>query len=449
MTRGFRRPLAAIAALGFGLRAVVVLAVAPASLTARGDPRFFHQSANLLADGHGYIIPAQWFMSGASIPATEHPPLWSGVLSTFSTLGATSVHAHQLVGCAVGAATVACAGALGRRVGGERVGLLAALGCALYPVFVAMDGSLMSEPLYALCVAVVLLAAIRAAEVPSLRRSAALGLVIGVSALVRTEAIALVALVGLPLALRIPGRRVAHLAVVAGVALAAVAPWCIRNSLELHRPMLVSSEDGSVLAGANCARTYGGYDMGYWSAYCLPRAHDRNSAFASVRLRKVGLRYARRHAGRVPAVEGVRLLRTFGMWQPERLVYFAEGRMLPHRTLAVRVYWAVLALAAVGGLVLRRTDPRRLWLLLAPAGLAVMTSLLAFGYPRFRYAVDVSLLILAAVALDACWRRYGSRPAQRSDPAAAPSSSTSPPTANAAVASRRTFLWPRRDPRVL
>jgi 4-amino-4-deoxy-L-arabinose transferase-like glycosyltransferase len=449
MSRGFRRRLAGIAALGFGLRAVVALAVAPASLTARGDPRYFHQAANLLADGHGYIIPAQWFMSGAEVPATEHPPLWSAVLSPFAALGATSVHSQQLVGCAVGAATIACAGALGRRVGGDRVGLLAAAACALYPVFVAMDGSLMSEPLYALCVAVVLLTALRVAEAPSLRRSALLGLVIGVTALARTEAIALVVLIGVPLALRLRERRATHLAVVTAVALAAVAPWCIRNSVELHRPMLVSSEDGSVLAGANCPLTYRGYDMGYWNAHCVRPAHDRNSAFASVRLRAVGLRYARDHAGRIPAVEGVRLLRTFGIWQAHRHVYFAEGRDLPWRSVAVGACWAVLALGLAGAVVLRRADPWRLGLLLTPVALAVITTLLAFGYPRFRYAADVSLLVLAALVVERVWRRYGRRPAKRSEPAAAPSSSTSPPTANAEVASRRTFFWPRREPRVL
>jgi hypothetical protein len=38
-------------------------------------------------------------------------------------------------------------------------------------------------------------------------------------------------------------------------------------------------------------------------------------------------------------------------------------------------------------------------LLLAPAALAVATTLLAFGYSRFRYAADVSFLVLAAVAV--------------------------------------------------
>ena len=445
----FRRRLIGVAALGFAARAVFALTSGSDALVRAGDPRFFHQTANLLADGHGYISPVFWFANGSSAAATEHPPLWSAVLALFSALGGRSVHAHQLVGCAVGAATVVCAGAIGRRLRGDGVGLLAAAGCAAFPVFVAMDGSLMSEPLYALCVALVLLAALRLLAAPNLRRSAVLGLAIGLTVLVRSEAILLVALVGAPVALLLPKRRGLHVAVLGAVAVLTVAPWCVRNSLELDHPMLVSSEDGSVLAGANCARTYAGYNIGYWLADCLPRAHDRNAATASIRLRGVGLRYARDHAHRLPAVAAVRVLRTFGLWQPQRLVYFAEGRKLPGRVLAVAACWIMLALSVAGALVLGRVDRRRLLLLLAPVGVAVVTSVLAFGYPRFRYAADLSLILLAAMAVEriaAGIPRYGSRATQRTELAAAPSSRTKPPTAKAAVVSWRTFFWPSREP---
>jgi hypothetical protein len=80
-------------------------------------------------------------------------------------------------------------------------------------------------------------------------------------------------------------------------------------------------------------------------------------------------------------------------------VYFAEGRMLPGRWVAVGVYWAVLALAAAGAWLSRgRRD--RLVLLLAPAAVAVLTTLAAFGYTRFRYGADVTFVVLAAVALE-------------------------------------------------
>jgi 4-amino-4-deoxy-L-arabinose transferase-like glycosyltransferase len=397
----FARRLALVAAGGFVLRVVFALAIAPDSLNHRGDPRFFHLTANLLADGHGYIAPLPFIDSGLSIASTEHPPLWSALLAVFSAVGARSYEAHELVACGVGAATVVCAGLLGRRIGGPRAGLLAACGAALYPVFVAMDGSLMSEPPYALAVAACLVLAFRMVERPSARRGALLGLAIGLAVLVRGEAIGLLVVLLVPVLLQVPrGRRPVYAAAVVGVAAVVIAPWAVRNSVTMDRPVLASTEDGPVIAGANCAFTYRGRDIGYWRSDCLPPGRDRNAAYRSARLRKAGLTYAQDHAGRLPAVLGVRLLRTFGIFQPRRHVFFAEGRVLPGRTFAMVSVWIVLLLGAAGGWSLRRRAGP-LAILLAPVVLAVVTSLVAFGYPRFRYAADVSLIVLGAVWLDA------------------------------------------------
>ena len=408
----FARRLMAVAAGGFVLRAVWALAIAPESLNHQGDPRFFHLAANLLADGHGYIAPLPFLNSEIVLPSSEHPPLWSALLALFSAAGLRSYAAHELVACGVGAATIACAGLLARRAGDERVALIAAAIAAVYPVFVAMDGSLMSEPPYALAVSLCLVAAFRAIEQPSLRRGAVLGLAIGLATLVRGEAIALLVVLLVPVALQVPRDldRVKHAGVAFGVALLAIAPWAIRNTTTFDKPLLVSTEDGPVIAGANCGPTYHGRDLGYWRSDCLPRGTDRNAAFRSERLRRAGLDYAREHIGRVPAVEGTRLLRTFGMWQPQRHVYFAEGRTMPGRPVAVAVYWIVLALAVAGAWSLWRAGRRgTLSILLTPAVLAIATTLIAFGYPRFRYATDVCLIALAAVALERVVRSRASR----------------------------------------
>jgi dolichyl-phosphate-mannose-protein mannosyltransferase len=412
-TTPFGRRLAAIAAGAFALRAVFALAVAPDSLNHQGDPRFFHLAANLLADGHGYIAPLPFLDHGSVIASTEHPPLWSALLAVFSVVGGRSYEAHELVACAVGAATVACAGLLGRRVGGERAGLIAACAAAVYPVFVAMDGALMSEPPYALAVALCLVLGFRVVERPSWRRGVLLGLAIGLATLVRGEAIGLLVVLLVPVVLQVPrGSRLRLVGIVAGVALVTIAPWAIRNSLTMDKPVLVSTEDGPVIAGANCGLTYSGRDIGYWRSDCLPPGRDRNAAFRSDRLRSAGLSYASDHLGRVPLVEGVRLLRTFGLWQPVRHVYFAEGRTLPGRSVAVACCWVVLAFGFAGAWSMRRRlGP--LAILLAPLVLAVGTTVIAFGYPRFRYAADVSLIVLGAVLVDRLVRARTERAAAR------------------------------------
>jgi 4-amino-4-deoxy-L-arabinose transferase-like glycosyltransferase len=408
--------LTAVAAGAFVLRAVFALAVAPESLNHQGDPRFFHLAANLLADGHGYIAPLPFLHGGSVIPSTEHPPLWSALLAVFSVVGARSYEAHELVACLVGAGTVVCAGLLARRLGGERAALIAACAVAVYPVFVAMDGSLMSEPPYALAVATCLLLAFRLVEQPTWRRAALLGLGIGLATLVRGEAIGLLLVLLVPVALQLPrGRRLARAGVVLGIALVTIAPWAVRNSVTMHHAVLVSTEDGPVIAGANCDLTYRGPDLGYWHSACVSRAPYRNQAFRSAALRADGLRYARSHVGRLPVVEGVRLLRTFGFWQPRRHVFFAEGRDLPGRSIAVVAVWLVVLLGLAGAWAQRRRSWGSLAIMLAPVALAVGTTLIAFGYPRFRYAADVSLIVLGAVLVDrVVAARRGQRAAARS-----------------------------------
>jgi hypothetical protein len=397
--RSFRARLGLIALAGFLLRAAWALWVAPESLNHTGDARFYHLTANLLADGHGYVQPLPFVGGGVEIPSSEHAPGWSLVLAAFSAAGLDSYTAHELVASAVGAATVVCAGLIGRRLGGARVGLLAACGTAAYPVFVALDGSLMADPPYALAVALCLVCAFRAVEEPSPWRSAVLGLAIGAAVLVRGEAVALLVFLLVPVVWQLRARRLVHLAVAAGVAVLAVAPWAVRNSLEFDRPVLVATEDGPVIAGANCALTYAGRDIGYWRSDCLPVTGTRNPALRSERLRRAGLEYAREHAGRLPAVLSVRLLRTAGIWQPVRHVYAAEGRTMPGRPVAVAACWLVLALGALGAWMLR-SQRARLAIVLAPAALALITTVLAFGYPRFRYATDVVLIVLAAFAVE-------------------------------------------------
>src|SRR3954452_896534 len=225
----FRVRLALIAAGAFGVRAAWALAIAPESLNHRGDPRFFHLTANLLVDGQGYIAPIPFLANGSVFPSSEHPPGWSAVLAAFSAFGGRSYEVHELVGCAVGAGIVVCAGLLGRRVGGVRVGLIAATVAALYPVYVALDGSLMSEPPYALGVAICMVLAFGVRDRASLPRAALLGVAIGLTVLVRGEALGLLVVLALPAVLALRERRVARLALVWIVALVAIAPWCVRN----------------------------------------------------------------------------------------------------------------------------------------------------------------------------------------------------------------------------
>jgi 4-amino-4-deoxy-L-arabinose transferase-like glycosyltransferase len=374
-----------------------------------GDFIFFHEIANLIADGRGFISPFTLDVDHRVAATAEHPPLWPLLLSAASKLGGNGLLAHRLVGVPIGTAVVGCLGLIGRRVGGDRAGLAAASIAAVHPLLIAADGSLMSETLFGLCTAAALLAALGLAERPSPARAAALGAAIGLAALTRGEGLLLLPLLGLPAVWRSPG-RIARGGVVLLAAALVIAPWTIRNWAEFDQPVLLSTNDSTVLTGANCGRTYRGRDLGSWRVDCRSLPTRRNEAQQAAVWRREGLEYAGDHAGRLVAVVvPVRVLRTWGVWDPAQEVDLAEGRDRTMEWLGTGVYLALLPFAAAGAVLLRR---RRgpLWLLLVPPVLVTAVSALAYGYTRFRYTADLAIVVLAGLALAHIAERRARRP---------------------------------------
>jgi 4-amino-4-deoxy-L-arabinose transferase-like glycosyltransferase len=408
----FRARMALIALGGLAVRLGYVLGPAR-DVKGIGDWYFFHWGANLIADGHWFVEPFQHVYYGRLDPSAGHPPLWELLLAAVSWLGGTSYLAHRAVGCVLGAVTIVLVGLLARRLGGERAGVVAAALAAIYPVMVAADGSLMSEGLYTLLIAAVLLLALRLRDRGDLRSAAALGAVIALAALTRSEALALLFLLALPVALTLPRDRWRIAAATLAAAIVVIAPWSVRNLIELDRPVLISTNDGTLLAGANCDATYHGPDLGFWNIQCISKRSIRGEAGQEARWRSEGASYARDHASRLPIVLPVRVLRTWDLYQPRRMVTFAEGRLIRADQAGVVAYFLLLPFAFAGGWWLRRRRAELL-VLLVPVALVMLLSLIGYGVPRFRAPAEITIVVLAALAVNQLIERRWPSAARRS-----------------------------------
>jgi 4-amino-4-deoxy-L-arabinose transferase-like glycosyltransferase len=377
---GFPRWLAAIAAGGLLVRLVYVLALTP-HLRGLGDATYYSRLANLLADGHGFVDP------GNGTATALHPPLFPLLLAPFSWLGLDSYQGQRVVVCLVGAATIVVVGLVARRLAGDRAGLIGAALAAVSPVLISADGAVMSETLLGLLVALV---AYVAYAHESARRGVLLGALIGLAALTRGEAILLLLLLA-----RRPRRELAVMVLACALVL---APWTIRNLTTFDKPVLISTNEGNLIAGANCPGTYRGRDIGSWDLRCVPGGPIEDESVAAARFRRAGLDYAHDHAGRVPLVLLARLGRTFELYQPIRQAQNAEGRAAGLEVAGAIFFWLLVPLGAYGMVLLRRRGVP-LSPLLAPLGLAVAATLVGYGVPRFRHPADVALVVLAAVAL--------------------------------------------------
>jgi hypothetical protein len=307
------------------------------------------------------------------------------------------------------------------------------------------DALPMSEAPAALAIGLVLLALHRLLDRPTWGRAAALGALCGVAVLTRGELALLVPLTIAPSVLvragpgpaRTFAGRVGLVAVVGVLGVAVVAPWTAWNLTRFEEPVLLSTNEGLTVVGANCAAVYEGGGTGFWNLGCardleplMPPGADQS--VRSHVYRDEGLRYLRDNVDRLPAVAVVRVGRLWGAYHPEQMVWLnqGEGRERWASWAGWWTMWLLLPLAVAGGVLLRR---RRVpvWPLASTAVLATLTAAAFYGIARFRLPFDVAETVLAGVAVAAAatalrtWRDGvdeeggGSTPAERVEPVAA------------------------------
>jgi 4-amino-4-deoxy-L-arabinose transferase-like glycosyltransferase len=336
--------------------------------------------------------------------------LWPTVLAVPSFFGLGSWTAQQFVCATFGAGAVVAVGLLGRRVGGQRIGLIAAGLAAVSPLLIARDGSLMSESLYGLLVVLALVAGYRVLDRPVPRSAALMGLLIGLAALTRSEALLFVPFLAVPICYRARPKNVSRgrlAAVAVVVTLLTVAPWTLRNLVVFGQPVLISLNEASVLAGANCNSVYSGPGVGSWDLNCLaPRNTQLSEPAQHAIWRRQGLTYIGNHLDQLPKVVLYRVLRTWDLYAPSAQAQ-GDGRDYNVAVLGTWLYLLLfLPLGIMGAMVLyHRRSP--LLILLSPVFVTVVTAALTWGLTRLRHPVDLVLMVLDAVAIAAIldWRR--------------------------------------------
>jgi hypothetical protein len=393
--------LVALTLLGFAVRVVFVVGWRRFDGVG-GDPLWYHQGANLLADGEGFVDVFR-FADGVREPGADHPPAYLVWLAVSSVAGLRSLLAHQLWSCLLGALAIPCCGLAGARLGGSRTALAAAAVAALSPLLWVYDGLLLSETLAITSAAAVTWLTLVAGAAGTRRTGTlvALGLALGVLVLTQAEAVLLV-----PLVLAAVAWTQWRRAVVVGVATAVlVGPWVAANLVRFDEPATLSTQLGTTLLHANCDATYDGPHVGWWSFPCAAEvpvpAGDRSRA--DLVYREHALRYVGDHPGRLPVVVAARVGRTFGLLDPDGQAVLdrLDGRPRGVATAAVVLWYPTAALAVVGWVALRRRrwSWRDLVALWGPVAVVGATVVLFYGTTRFRAPAEPAFAVLVGAAL--------------------------------------------------
>jgi 4-amino-4-deoxy-L-arabinose transferase-like glycosyltransferase len=398
--------LVTITVAGFVGRVVYVVCTDGAYVM-RGDPLYYHQQANFLADGLGFVRTQSYgALRGTNVsrnsdlllPTAFHPPLYPMMLSVPSWFGLTTWLWHRIASCLIGAATIPVVALVSRRLAGDRAGLIGAVLATVSPALWLSDAPLLSEGLFGLMIALTILAAYRFRDQPSRARVVLLGAAIGLAALTRGEALLLGLLLVVPLVLSTREawpRRVGLLAICGVTVLLVLAPWVVRSMTQFREPVLIASNGDAVLAFANCDATYHGSKLGSWYLRCPDRFPRGDEGEVARAYREMGTEYMRDHLDRLPVVVAARLGRILEVYQP---LQNARNSGHPHWAAytGLGLYLLLVPLAIYGGIVVRRRG-ETLIPLMSPVVMVLVVAAATYGRVRFRMPTEIVLVILAGV----------------------------------------------------
>jgi 4-amino-4-deoxy-L-arabinose transferase-like glycosyltransferase len=418
-----------VCAVGALVRVGYVLVFRSDTKLGYGDAYSYSAGADLLVGGHGFVEPMA-VLGGLPADSANHPPLytiWLAMASFVDPGHTTSPIVHMLWSSVLGIGTVVLCGLVGRRLAGERAGIVAAGVAAVYPNLWVHDGMLLSETLGAFTIALTLWTAYRFWDRPTVARVAWLGACCGLAALSRSELVLTVPFVLVPLALMVRGPALPQRAKLVGlgavVAAAVISPWMIYNASRFDATVLMSTNAGGASAAANCDSTYYGDLIGYKDYVCADDTYNRVAArtpdWAELDVaqqdqlvREEVSHYIRDHAGRLPVVAAVRvgrLLKVFGVGQEYTYDTKLHGQE-PGVVVGGLVAWYVLAPLAVAGAVILRRRGVLVYPLVAVVALVFAAVAVTFAQTRYRAPAEPAVVLLAAVAIEAAWARRRAEP---------------------------------------
>jgi 4-amino-4-deoxy-L-arabinose transferase-like glycosyltransferase len=404
--------------LGIALATRVAQIAATPDWQPVSDPADYVRHAVSIAGGHGM---AASFLPGGG-PSALRPPAYPYFLGGVFAVSGDSFTAGRLAAALLGVVSVLLIGVIARLLWTRTVAIVAMAIAAVYPPLVLLSGTLLSESL-ALPLVLALIALVLAyREQPRPRWVAPVaGLLFGLALLDRPALV----MFGVPLVAGLWGRpwrsraALAAPAIALAVAVGTVVPWTIRNAIEFHDFVPISTQSGFLVAGTYNATS--DHDPVQPGAYRPPPLDPALRPIAldpslgenevSKKLAKAGRTYATDHPGYIPRVLWWNGLRLLGLERPVATTKFAyrfQGISAGYAKLAL-VAWYLALVAAVVGLVLGAVRTVPWWLWVVP--LLLFVSVIAIsGDIRYRVPIEPFVIWAAAVALTGRRRAQPSQP---------------------------------------
>jgi len=388
-----------------------------------GDGLYWHLAAKYFSEGAGFPHPMFLFFSNIETPAADHPPIFIIYLGALSKLGFNSVLSHQIATAALALIVVPLFGLVGRRIGGNAVGIVAMLLSALNPLMWGWAPLVMSEPMAVIFVLALVLVAMNYwdrkinSEQSLFKIGTFLGIITGIATLTRSE---LLLTGGLIILIVTSSRQVSlwlkRLFIVGLSCVVTLTPWVGYNLSRFEEPVLLSIGSDITFASAYCDRTYYGETIGYWSFACQEDAWDyAHSKVAELNpdqsqlmphVKEYWRSYVAKNKLRTVQVIPLRLGRALGVYQLTQQINLEQmsDRRSKEATMASWIlYFAMIPLAFLGWRLSTLSFWKRI-ILLVPILASLVTVAITWGNPRYRFSIDVILILFASIAICQIYR---------------------------------------------
>ena len=404
-----------ILAVALTLRLVFVLATP--GYTPRHDDRHYDRLAcSIVVAGQYPLRPAGAdrescgsMPAGANVPTAFRPPgypvLLAGVHVASDPLPVSRWTRGRLFNALLGTLAVGLVGLIAMRIWDRRVALVAMAVMAVDLPLILVGGSLMSETMFVALVLGSVLAALRSVTAGRpVAWAAGTGMLIGLATLTRPTALVLAIPLGVAVAGRSPRRPAAALVLVVAMALT-IAPWTIRNAVQMHAFIPVSDFTGSWVAGTYNDQARADKEHPGSSQTFVAGEFDDLEGVPEVRrqreLTRRGLEYAADHPGYVAQVVLHNTMRLFNLEGASWWRRQGRTMSLPVWAANAAAYaFYVLALLALAGALTPAARRAPAWFWSAPI-LLFASVIFAGSALRYRAPIEPFLALLAALALTA------------------------------------------------
>ncbi len=418
----------AIVLLAFVVRLLAVAYVHPDPRDGRYDDSVWYDTtARHLAAGDGYVFdPAVWKTAdGTHIYPDEHalsptalwPPGYPLTLAVIYTATGDSVQAARLLNIALGAATAGLVFLIARRLFDRLTAIFAGGALALLPAHVLFTTVLLSETYFGFLLAATLAIFVYFVldrDRPSLPVVAGAGALAVFAGFVRGEFLAYGGLLALLMAVHLRRQALMPLVAVALGGALVVAPWAVRNQVQMGEPIVGTTGSGRVAYQGHNPETDGGAS--------LIATTQLEAKFAGLSRKEIELE-SNREGSRLARgwafdhkIEELRLVpqrlyRLFRSdesgvtWVQSNKPWFGPDGADRLVRLSGFSFFGLIGVALASVRLWWRPRDARFWAVfgIVPFYMLVF-GVLFIGDPRYHYAMYAPIVIFAATGLAALWR---------------------------------------------